>query len=91
MTIRKFPLEITDEQTITVPLVNCPLCVQVQYDEPCLWMAVDPEAKSVSVKVMIFGTGHEGVSGDMDYIGTFQMRGGALVFHVFLAGVAASA
>jgi hypothetical protein len=54
---------------------------------PCLWSVVDPESGRVQVCVRIFGTGHEGVTGDMDYVGTFQIDGGSLVFHVFLAGV----
>jgi hypothetical protein len=84
MTIWKFPIEITDEQVIEVPKVNRPLDVQIQSGTPCIWMAVDPDSPRIQVKARVFGTGHPGVTPDMDYIGTFQF--GPLVFHVFFVG-----
>lgn len=87
MVIWKFPLETIDEQSVTVPIINRPLCIQVNNGKPCLWMVVDPEAERVRVRIRVFGTGHPGVTADMDYIGTYQIEGGSLVFHVFLAGV----
>ena len=86
MTIWKFSLKTVDEQFITVPVINRPLCVQVQDITPCLWMIVDPDSECIKARVRIFGTGHPGVTSDMDYVGTYQVSGGALVFHVFLAG-----
>lgn len=90
MTIWKFPLQTTDEQIIKIPLVNWPLSVQVQNGTPCIWSVVDPESEVIKVRVRIFGTGREGVTNDMDYIGTYQLHGGGLVLHVFLAGVVAN-
>lgn len=87
MTVWKFPLETTEEQFITVPLINKPLCVQVQNGMPCIWMAVDSKWKCAKVRVRTFGTGHEDITPDMDYVGTYQLHGGDLVFHVFLTGV----
>ncbi len=89
MTIWKFPLESTDEQTITVPAINRPLCVQVQHGKPCLWMMVNPLSDLIKVRVRIFGTGHGGVTPEMDYVGTYQLSGGMTVLHMFLAGVIA--
>ena len=86
MTIWKYDLAITDEQFIEVPKVNRPLAVQVQGSMPKLWMLVQPDSPRIRVKVRVFGTGHTGVESEMDYVGTFQVEGGALVFHVFLSG-----
>lgn len=87
MTIWKFPLQTTDEQIINMPLVNRPLTVQVKNGTPCLWSVVDPSSEIIKVRVRIFGTGHSGDMDAMEYIGTYQLHDGALIFHVFLAGV----
>ncbi len=62
------------------------LTVQTQNDIPCLWALVDPQAETEGRNIEIFGTGHPVLS-DLgtarEYIGTFQMHNGTLVFHVF--------
>jgi len=50
---------------------------------PQLWAYVDPTEPRVTRKFRIIGTGHPIATDPGDYIGTFQMGGGALVFHVF--------
>ncbi len=84
-TIWKFPLYVTDAQTIPVPQGAKFLAVQVQAGEPCLWAMVNPDAPKVPVEIRIHGTGHAlpDDSTHYDYIGTFQLDSGALVFHVF--------
>jgi len=85
-TIWKFPLETTDVQTISVPCFGTTfLCVQVQNGNPCLWALVDLIYAKVNKTVRIFGTGHpvHGVD-PSEYIGTYQLESGALVFHVFV-------
>jgi len=89
MTVWKFPLTVADEQIIDIPRVNQPLTVQVQDRDANLWVLVDPDSPRIRVRVRIFGTGHPGITRDMLYVGTFQMYGGNLVWHVFLAGVVA--
>ena len=84
-TIWKFRLDMMDEQTINVPIGSTFLSVQVQRDVPCVWALVDDNAPSVPTTVRIYGTGHPikfDVTG-LEYIGTFQLSGGALVFHLF--------
>jgi hypothetical protein len=83
-TIWKFPLEVTDFQHIKVPKGYRILTVRVQYDRPTLWAMVDPNETDVGpVEIRIFGTGHPMPDDPGRYIGTFQMSGGSLVFHVF--------
>lgn len=62
------------------------LTAQSQGDDAFIWALVDP-SKEVENRVFdTFGTGHN-IGYDMGverkYINTFQMDGGALVFHVF--------
>lgn len=62
------------------------LTVQVQHGVPCLWALVTPDNEPSTRVIEIFGTGHpvnENMSIERVYIGTFQLRDGALVFHAF--------
>lgn len=91
-TIWKFPLTITDEQEITVQeaLVLRILTLQVQREVPCLWLLVIPKPGVESrIPLRMIGTGHliEELQTRPVYLGTFQIRGGALVFHVFQGAI----
>ena len=85
-TIFKYPLEVTDDQEIEVPECFNPLSVQVQRGSPCLWAEVDPGCpRTIKRQILIVGTGHP-LPDDhdvWDYIGTFQMYDGELVFHAY--------
>lgn len=60
------------------------LDVQRQGDQVFLWALVDPTtAAKDSHRIRIFGTGHGVPNDPMEYVGTFQLDGGALVFHAF--------
>lgn len=87
-TIWKYPLKVTDSQTIFIPSGYEILTIQIQNNVPYLWALVDPEEKEEAVNIEIFGTGHAiyfdgGFS--REYISTFQfqMNGEYLVFHAF--------
>ena len=83
-TIWKFPLETKDRQRICIPSNYKFLCVQVQGETPCLWTLVDDKSHLLIVEIATRGTGYicEGPE-EMQYIGTYQLAGGELVFHVF--------
>lgn len=82
-TIFKYPLVVTDEQKILVPVGAEILCVQMQRDVPCLWAEVNVEETMREYReIFIHGTGHK-YNPHKRYIGTFQKFDGALVFHVF--------
>lgn len=85
MTIWKYPLETTDAQDIAMPSDAKILCVQVQGDTPCLWALVSPDLSPVNRRILTFGTGHDIPLDSGHYIGSYQLHGGALVFHVFEA------
>lgn len=84
-TIWKFKLQTTDEQKILMPKGSEILTVQIQDGEPCLWaMIEDSNSETEKRYIEVFGTGNPIVShGPRNYIGTYQLRGGELVFHVF--------
>lgn len=78
--IFKYPLEITDRQTINMPGEAQLLTVKMQGGVPCLWAIVETEKPSRPHTIQIFGTGHDATDAGA-YIATFQT--GPLVFHVF--------
>lgn len=82
-TVYKYPLIIDDEQIVSLPVGAQILTVQMQ-GRPCLWALVDPDLPHEDRRILMRGTGHD-AQGVGRYIATFQMRGGALVFHVFAA------
>ena len=83
--VYKYLLGITDVQTIQMPKGAKILTVQVQSAYgPCVWALVDPSQELENVKIRIAGTGHHIKEDIVKYIGTFQLQGGALVFHAFV-------
>lgn len=83
--IFKYPLEITDTQFVELPLGAKILTAQMQGNQLCLWAVVNtlPEAVKKNRRIEIIGTGNPMPTGDLEYISTFQMMGGGLIFHVF--------
>lgn len=90
LTVYKYPLILDDWQDIDLPVGARSLAVQMQHGVPQLWALVDPAAPLVPRRFRIAGTGHPinlGADGTrLDYIGTFQLQAGALVFHLFELG-----
>ena len=85
-TIWKFELGVTDKQIVTLPIGAEILSVQTQNETPCLWALVNPKSETEERVFEMFGTGHPvycDMGIDRKFIGTFQMRNGRLVFHLF--------
>lgn len=82
-TIWKRELEIADQQFIDMPDESEILCVQIQQEIPCIWFRCDPDNELVRVTINTYGTGHTVESAKDDYVGTYQLHDGNLVFHVF--------
>lgn len=82
--IWKFMLQSEDLQQISMPKGAQILCVQVQHGMPHLWAIVDIAAMHEMRAFWIIGTGHQHeVVPIKNYIGTYQLMGGDLIFHVF--------
>lgn len=82
-TIWKYPLLISDRVTLDMPMDAQVLTVQVQHDIACLWVLCDSNQSLVTRHFKVIGTGHPIPANIMEYVGTFQIEEGALVFHVF--------
>lgn len=80
-TIWKWILPI--DGMISAPIGAKVLDVQSQDGEPCLWLLVDPSGCKVDRKFTTYGTGHQVPDDPGEYVGTYQLLDGALVFHVF--------
>ena len=80
--IWKYPLEITDEQTIEAPGGIFPLHVAFQNGQLCLWGAVWPGYSTLTIPVYVIGTGHPYDIPAMTHAGTVQ--DGPFVWHVFI-------
>lgn len=86
LTIWKYELR-PDGATVGIPRGFKILAVQSQRDAPCIWALVDPEAPEDIRTFRVYGTGHSlpAELATWKHIGTFQLSGGALVFHAFMA------
>lgn len=85
--IWKYPVRIDDKFALEMPKGAQVLAVQTQNGAPQLWALVDPDAEHESRRFALLGTGHyltpEALEHGLTYRGTFQVRDGALVFHLF--------
>jgi hypothetical protein len=82
LTVWKYLIDADDSQSIAMPSGAEILTVQVQGGIPFLWALVDPRRPLEHVLVQIVGTGHP-FDPMGEYVGTYQIDGGTLVFHVF--------
>jgi hypothetical protein len=85
MRIWKWTLSKTDLQSLPMPEGAEVLSVQTQGEMPQLWALADEKAPIVLRTFATYGTGHPIPDGDnlSFFVGTYQLRGGELVFHVF--------
>lgn len=86
----KYELPMDDWVSVTMPEGAESLCVQVQHGKPCLWARVTVGASPAVHHFRIAGTGHNLGSNVGRHIGSFQLAGGELVFHVFAEAGSAS-
>jgi len=86
LTIFKYPIPIKDHFILELPKNAKILTVQTQRGTPKLWAMVDSETEKEARHFRLSGTGHP-LGKDylriINYIGTFQMENGGLVFHLF--------
>jgi len=85
-TIWKFPIA-PDTFEVELPKGARVLSVQTQGGSPFMWVLVNDQAPKEKRRFTVVGTGHdcEHIK-DWSYVGTFQLNGGALVFHLFDGG-----
>ena len=87
--IYKYELKTVDSQAIKVPASATFLSLQVQKGTLCIWVMVDSnETEMKTLHIRIFGTGHS-ISDELhgrlsNFLGTYQLSDGDLVFHTFV-------
>ncbi len=87
-TVWKFQFNPEDLLSIQMPAGAKLLHVDVQGGQPCIWALVDPAAPTENRNFRLAGTGHPIEAVDCEvYFGTFMLREGALVFHLFDRGM----
>lgn len=85
MIIYKYTLSMEHQQDVEMPEGAQLLSVQVQNSAVQLWALVDPTAPTVTRKIVLCATG-EPIHVDLgQFISTFQLLGGSVVFHAFEA------
>jgi len=84
-TIYKYPVQMSEDFTLHAPGGAEFFSVQVQGGEVMMWARVNPENPERLHRFAVHGTGHylNDFSVSAPHIGTFQLHGGALVFHLF--------
>lgn len=82
-TIYKYPIEITDEQTLSMPEGAQVLSAQMQGNTLCIWALVDSGNFNCDRRVRIFGTGNPVVlDGNWKFVDSVHER--IFVWHVFV-------
>lgn len=86
----KYLIEISDVVELEMPVGAVVLHLAEQHGVPCLWALVDLEAPNHTRRFRLAGTGHpidteyiDTAVGNRGHLGTFFMRDGALVWHLF--------
>lgn len=84
--VYRYPVEVTDQQIITMPTGAEILHIARRdgTEDVDMWALVDPDAAPQIRYFRVAGTGHPLANARrLRHIGTFQLRQGALVFHLF--------
>jgi hypothetical protein len=82
--IWKFHCDIQDGSIlISMPDGAEIITVQMQHGGPCIWAIVDDTSTWVYRRFRWVGTGHPMGDDPMRHVGTVQLEGGVLVFHLF--------
>jgi hypothetical protein len=86
--IWKYPLPIEDDFFLALPKGAVVLSVQIQGSQPCIWVLIEHaqgHGPTEKRHFMLYGTGHPiRHEGEWTFVGTFQLHGGSLVFHLFV-------
>lgn len=83
-TIWKYQFEISDGFNLLMPYDSDILSVQVQENQPCMWVLVDTNQPVITRRFRIFGTGFtnlDELGKFWNFISTFQMP--PFVWHLF--------
>ena len=83
--IFKYELQIADSQKIKTHTCFEPISIEMQNQKPVMYAIVDDETPVQKVVLRTYGTGFQLDDYETrdNYIGTYMLIGGDLVYHVF--------
>jgi hypothetical protein len=83
--IFKYPVPIDDVFSLNLPEGAKILSFQAQGERPTIWVLVNPDAPPTRRQFRLAGTGHpiSDYEDELQFVGTCQMKGGSLVWHLF--------
>lgn len=91
MKIFKYTVPLSDDDLVQMPKGATIISVQTQNGIPMMWALVDETQPLIQRRLYLRGTGHEMRDAvGKPFIGTFQIQGGVLVFHLFDGGEASA-
>jgi hypothetical protein len=80
----KYTVPLNEEFSLDIPWGAKILTVQALDGEPFVWALVDPDARARAVPFRLANTGEAiNEAHELRYVGTFQLRDGGLVYHLF--------
>jgi hypothetical protein len=84
----KFEIPREDDFELEMPDGSIPLSVGVQHEKAVIWAAVNSETEKKEKHLFhLRGTGHPLPNLNIvQFVGTFQLRGGDQIFHLFDGG-----
>ena len=85
MIIYKYEIQLKAQEFV-LPKGAKILAVQTQHGTPQIWILLNPEAKTEKRRFLVYPTGYPfeiELNKKLIHIGTFQLDGGYLVFHLF--------
>jgi hypothetical protein len=83
--VYKYEVPVEDEFSLEIPAGATILSFQAQREVPQIWALVNPSEPTEPRQFRLAGTGHSiaDFEHELKFIGTCQMAGGALVWHLF--------
>jgi hypothetical protein len=82
--IYKFPIQPNHSFRINANFPATPLCVKTIFNIPYVYILINSDVEDViERKFMVVATGEAFDSEDWEYLGTFLIDDGSLVFHVY--------
>ena len=82
-TVWKYPASFGGSWTQLMPVGAKVLSVQTQGNRLQIWALVDPHAPAETREFATYGTGQPMPDDPGQFIGTYQLDGGGLIFHLF--------
>ena len=86
-TIWKYKIPLTDKFELHLPVGAEILYVNTQIidceEQYCMWVGVNSEASQEKREFILRGTGHGMPDVTLEYIGSFWVDKGVLIFHLF--------